>query len=86
MSSTQVQHNTEQTELTGKIPYEVRVEQRILKAIAKEPGVTPDTLRHRVGFVLDGCYQLALDRLIETGVIASVPTKYGLTVVGQAAV
>jgi hypothetical protein len=75
------EHEADQAEIIGDgTPYEVRLEARISKALSKQPGITPATLRCRLGYVMDGCFTLTLERMIERGIIKSVPTKYGLTV------
>jgi hypothetical protein len=79
MSTAQV-HIAEQAELTNPIPYEVRLQARILKCIRKEPGITPVTLQHRVGFCLTPVYESILAHLIEDGVVLSSMSKVSLSV------
>jgi hypothetical protein len=83
--ATLAQHAAEQDELKGEIPYEVRVEQRILDKVRKEPGVSLDTLKHRVGFVITPVYDSVLARLIETGALKQVAKKVGFVVAESAA-
>jgi hypothetical protein len=68
-----VTHEAQQNDIKGQsgdAPYEVRLEQRILKHIAQYPGITVKSLRHRLGvLVTDAQLESTLNHMVSRGVI-----------------
>jgi hypothetical protein len=69
-------------EVSGPVPYEVRLEARIKRQIALEPGITPTTLKTRLGYAVpEAAFELVLDRLVGEGIVKREVKKVGLTLV-----
>ena len=76
------QNEVVQQEVSGPVPYEVRLEARIKRQISLEPGITPTTLKTRLGYAVpEAAFELVLDRLIGDGIIKREVKKVGLTLV-----
>lgn len=62
-------------------PYEVQLEERILKHVAKFTNITIAGLKSRLGaYVPEAVMLQVLDRLVEEGKITSTPVKFELNI------
>jgi hypothetical protein len=84
MSTAQVTHAAEQDELTGKVPYEVKLRNRIVRLVTANPKATQSWIQSRLGFVVGNCFETVFTQMIEDGTILGVSRSELLGyVVGQ---
>jgi hypothetical protein len=88
MSTTQVQHDAEQTELQRDGAYEERLKRRILKTIHTWPGLTKAAVSNRLGMIFPTVFELVFDGLVRSGMVTITaveqPPKYTCSIKEEA--